>query len=179
MEDATLIELAQHIALVKDQLEFHQRQATKHAREPHRARVHLGTAEGFRTLLADLLRLQDFQSAHPNWMTLPNATRVKRLALSWEEIEGLPSEVLEELSISDSDRVEFNIAAGVRAMGGVATLDRIIIYLWREFGEVHKRTPLNQRLYRMTQKEMLFSVPGKKGVYSSEPLSEEDAANLT
>lgn len=104
--------------------------------------------------------------------------RVKRLALSWEEIEGLPPEVMEELSISDSDRVEFNIAAGVVALGGVASLDRIIVHLWKEFSEVHKRTTLNQRLYRMTQKEMIYSVPGRKGVYSSQPLSEEEAAAL-
>ena len=171
------MELVQHIELVKDQLAFHERQAVKFQREPHRAKVHARTAEGLRTLLADLLQLQDWQIAHPNWMTVSNR-KAKRLALSWEEVDGLPKEVLDELSVSEADHAEFNIASAVRALGGVAALDRIIVYLYREFGEVQKRTSLNQRLYRMTQKGMLYSVPGKKGVYSSEPMTEEEAAEL-
>ncbi len=171
------MELVEHIQLVKDQLGFHERQAVKFEREPHRASVHHRTAEGFRTLLADLFQLQDWQTAHPNWMTVSDR-KVKRLALSWEEVDGLPKEILDELSVSEADHAEFNIASTVRALGGVAGLDRIIVYLHKEFGEFPKRAALNQRLYRMVQKEMVYSVPGKKGVYSSEPMTEEEAAEL-
>lgn len=171
------MELIQHIELVKDQLGFHERQAVKFEREHHRSLVHIRTAEGFRLLLADLIQLQDWQTAHPNWMTAPTR-KAKRLALTWEEVEGLPKEVLDELSVTEADHAEFNIASAVRALGGVAALDRIIVYLYKEFGEIQKRAPLNQRLYRMTQKEMIYSVPGKKGVYSTDPMTEEEAAEL-
>ena len=171
------MELVEHIQLVKDQLGFHERQAVKFEREPHRASVHSRTAEGFRALLADLLKLEDWQAAHPNWMTAPER-KAKRLALSWEEVEGLPKEILDELSVSEADHAEFNIVSAIRANGGVTSLDRIIVYLHKEFDEYPKRAPLNQRLYRMVQKEMIYSVPGKKGVYSIEPLTEEEAAEL-
>jgi hypothetical protein len=121
--------------------------------------------------------LQDWQTAHPNWMTA-SVRKAKRLALSWEEVEGLPKEVLDELSVTEADHAEFNIASAVRALGGVAALDRIIVYLYKEFGEIQKRASLNQRLYRMTQKDMIYSVPGKKGVYSTEQLTDEEAAEL-
>jgi hypothetical protein len=170
-------EIATHIALVKNQLEFHERQASRFEGEPRRASIHHHTAERFRELLGDLLLLQDYQISHPNWMT-PQSDQPKRLALTWEEVEGLPSEVLAELSLSDSDRTEFAIVSAVRAVGGIASLDRIILHLYKATGELHKRIPLNQRLYRMTQKEILFPVPGKKGVYSLEPIAEEHAAAL-
>ncbi len=124
----------------------------------------------------ELEELQKFQSTNPDWMATPPLPQ--RLNLDWEEIEGLPPEVLEELSISESDRTKFNIISGIRAMGGVASLDRIIIYLYKQHNDLQKRGPLNQRLYRMVQKELIFSVPRKKGVYSSSPMSEEDAAKL-
>jgi hypothetical protein len=174
----TLKDIAGHIALVKDQLEFHERQAGRFEHEPRRAEMHARTAERFRGLMADLLRLQDWQTAHPDWMT-PRSAQPRRLALTWEEIEGLPKEVLDELSISDSDRTEFNIIAAVRASGGVASLDRVIVELYKMTGEVQKRISLNQRLYRMAQKDLLHAVPGKKGVYSTDTISEEEAAKLS
>jgi uncharacterized membrane protein len=170
--------LPENIALVKGQVEFHQRQAAKFGIDPIRAAKHLRTAEQFGALLDDLLTFQAWEATHPHWATARAEAPPKRLALNWEEVEGLPPEVLAELSISDTDRTEFNIIAAIRAMGGVASLDRIIVYLFKETGELQKRSPLNQRLYRMVQKDLIFSVPGKKGVYSSEPMSEEEALNL-
>jgi hypothetical protein len=166
------------MGLVKEQLDFHTAQAVKFENDPKRAAKHAATASGFSSLLEDLLAFQEWEAANPNWAAGEAASTPKRLALTWEEVEGLPPEVLAELSISDSDRSEFNIIAAIRAMGGVASLDRLIVYLYRESGELQKRSQLNQRLYRMVQKELIFSVPGKKGVYSSEPISEEEAAKL-
>ena len=39
-------------------------------------------------------------------------------------------------------------------------------------------TWLNNKLYRMMQKQTLFSVPGRKGIYSLEPMEKEQAAEL-
>lgn len=168
--------LGEHISLVKEQLEFHERQAARYAADPNRSSRHQRTAERLGVLLEDLLEFQKWESANPNWATPKTVELPKRLALTWEEVEGLPPEVLAELSISDSDRTEFNIIAAIRAMGSVASLDRIIVHMFKEHGDLQKRLPLNQRLYRMVQKELIFSVPGKKGVYSSEPLSDAEAA---
>jgi hypothetical protein len=170
-------DLAVHIALVKSQLEFHERQAARFNGERRRMEMHERTAEHFRDLLGDLIKLRDWQTQHPDWMT-PKSDQPRRITLTLEEVEGLPKEVLDELSISESDRAEFNIVSAVRSLGGVASLDQIIVHLYTTTKEVQKRMPLNQRLYRMTQKELLHSVPGKKGVYSVAPMTEEEAAKL-
>ena len=165
------------IELVKSQLAFHETQAEKFANEPRRADRHHATASRFRVLLSDLEAVQALLVAHPD-IDQPR-TVPPRLSLSWEEIEDLPPEILSELSISDSDRSEFLIQGAIRELGGVASLDRLIVYLFKSIGESYKRTALNQRLYRMSQKDMVFSVPGKKGVYSLREMSEEEASKLT
>lgn len=169
-----------HIDLVKSQLEFHKRQAVRFVDEPRRVTLHETTALRFQALLDELTALKEWAEAHPDWQEKTEADEIppKRLTLSWEEIEGLPPEVLQELSISDADKTEFNIISAIRAMGGVVSLDRLIVYLWKNTKELHKRTQLNQKLYRMTQKEAIYSVPGKKGVYSTEPMTEEQATEL-
>lgn len=93
-------------------------------------------------------------------------------SLSWDELEGLPEELVAELSISDSDKTDFNIIGLIREAGDVASLDRIILNLYKQTGEIVKRANLNARLYRMVQKEQIYSVPGKKGVYSTTKLEE-------
>lgn len=167
--------LWQHAEFVKAQMDFHLRQADKYVSEPRRSTLHATTAAQFRLLLEGLDALHEWQEANPGWENAKQADRSKRLALSWDEIEGLPPELLNELSLSDSDRTEFNILSSVRELGGVASLDRLLVHIYRQSGEIMKRVALNQRLYRMTQKELLFGVPGKKGVYSIEPMSELDA----
>ncbi len=163
--------LWQHAEFVKGQMEFHLRQADRFAEEPRRATLHATTAAQFRLLLEGLDALHAWQEANPGWESAHKIDRSKRLALSWDEIEGLPPELLAELSLSESDRTEFNILSSVRELGGVASLDRLLVYIYRQSGEVMKRTALNQRLYRMIQKELLHSVPGKKGVMNKLPLA--------
>jgi len=66
----------------------------------------------------------------------------------------------------------------VEEAGGVLSLDRILIGIFKETGEIHKRDNLNQRIYRMTKRGDLYAVPSKKGVYSNYEISEEQAASL-
>ncbi len=166
------------IALVKEQMEYHRKQSLKYANERKRATAHDQTAWRFGALLDDLLAEKAWREENPNWNVEKGLQGYKPLALSWDEVEGLPAEVLSELSISESDRAEFNILAAIRSVGGIASLDRILIALYNANGEIQKRMSLNQKLYRMGQKGMVFAVPGKKGVYSVDQLSNEEAAAL-
>jgi hypothetical protein len=163
---------------VNEQVDFHRRQATRFAGERRRAANHTSTADKFDKLLIFLIDIKVRLDENPNLFEAASAKKAPRLALSWEEVEGLPPELMEELSISESDKTEFEITGLITELGGVASLDRIIVALYRKSKEISKRGVLNQRLYRMVQKEMIFSVPGKKGVYSTRSLSEEEAAQL-
>jgi hypothetical protein len=72
-----------------------------------------------------------------------------------EDIEGLPPELMQELSISDADRLEFTIVGIINEAGGLMSLDKIIIGLYKKSGEIHKRSTLTSRLYRMIQKNLI------------------------
>jgi len=138
----------------------------------------LDSVDRFKSLFADLELMMNKFNENPEFLSVRSAVVAPRLGLSWEEIHGLPQELLEELSISESDKTEFNISSLITELGGVASLDRLLVALFRQTGEITKRAALNQRLYRMVQKELIHSVPGKKGVYSIRPISEEDADKL-
>jgi hypothetical protein len=157
------------IAFVNEQVDFHG-QLIAQGRETNDARKVLRHG----TILERYIQLRDVLENSRHRTKKP----AKRLALTWEEVHDLPPELISELSVSDGDKLEFDIVQILDELGGVASLDRLLVALYRKTGEIHQRTWLNNRLYRMVQKEMLYSVPGKKGVYSSEPLSKEEAADL-
>ena len=156
-------------AFVNDQISFHHHLAEQ-AREggDERKSTRHQTITGRYADLA--MVLADYRSK----MRKPT----QRLALSWEEVHDLPPDLLKELSVSDGDKLEFEIIKIMEELGGVASLDRLLVALYRNSGEVYQRTWLNNRLYRMGQKDMIHSVPGRKGVYSLEPMEKDEAASL-
>jgi hypothetical protein len=149
-------------------MEFHLRQAKRFESDPRRHALHSETAERFRETL-DILKTPSVGVESPALRSTP------KLNLEWSELQDLPPELMAELSISDSDKLDFSIASLIEDVGGVATLDRVLVSIFKLTGEILKRATLNARLWRMVQKEMIFSVPGKKGVYSSRQLTEEEA----
>ena len=82
-------------------------------------------------------------------------------------IHDLPEELLAELSVAKTDELEDQIVTSINAYGGTASLDQILVGLFRKFNVVQKRRFVQNKLYRM---EMVWSVEGRKGVYTtSEP----------
>lgn len=92
-----------------------------------------------------------------------------------EDLDGLPDELIQELSVTDGDRLDFTIYTIIEELGGIASLDQLLIALYRKTGEVHKRPNVNSRLYRLTTRGgELFNVPGKKGVYATHELTQDE-----
>lgn len=95
------------------------------------------------------------------------------LRLTPDEIRDLPDELLEQLSISESDRKDFLIVDIINDLGGITSVDKILVTLYRKTGEVEKRTRLVSRLYRMQQKGLIYPSATRKGVYATAPLDED------
>lgn len=169
--------LAKHLAFVNEQGEFHTNAAEKYGPKTWRGQRHFETAQKLLALASDL-EAADKLFDSPTPVKPQRATGPIQLSLNIEEINDLPEELVQELSISEGDKTEFAILNAVEEAGGVITLDRLLIALYRKTSEVHKRANLTSRIYRMTNKNLLYNVPGKKGVYSNEQLSAEDAAKL-
>lgn len=147
------------VSFVKSQAEFHDLRAKNLQHDERRGEFHSGIANTFR----DLEKYLDESELSPpqTIVATKSGTRITRA-----EIADLPEELIKELSISDSDRLEFLIAELIEECGGSAALDRILVELYKETGDVFKRHNLNARLYRMVKKKIIHHVPGKKGMYS-------------
>lgn len=98
---------------------------------------------------ADLIRLHDLTTALP-----PDLGN----------LHDLPTELLAELNVSKVDELEDQLVTVINAYGGEANLDQILVGLYRKFGVSQKRRLVQNKLYRM---DMVWSVPGKKGVYTT------------
>lgn len=157
-------------SFVNEQIAFHQQMAEQASREGNDRKM-----TRHQTIMA---RYGDLIMVLADYREKVRKPSVQRLALTWEEVHDLPPELLQELSVSDGDKLEFEVIKVMEDLGGVASLDRLLVALYRSTGEVYQRTWLNNRLYRMGQKEMIHSVPGKKGVYSLLPMDKEEAAAL-
>jgi hypothetical protein len=102
----------------------------------------------------------------------------KQLFLTFEEIQNAPDELLKELNISDTDKQDMLIEYIIAESGGILSLDRIIVELYKRTKEVPKRNTLTSRLFRMAGRGIIYNVPGKKGVYSTYELSEHEAKKM-
>lgn len=166
--------LGKHLAFVNEQVDFHEKMVEKFSPTSFRGALHRGTADKFKALAADL-ESADKSIDSPQTGRLPAKGQVQ-LSLTIDDLEGLPDELVKELSLSDADKVEFEIVNSIEDAGGVISLDKLLIALYKRTGEIHKRNSLYSRLGRMASKNLIYYVPGKKGVYSTEQLSAEDVA---
>lgn len=173
--------IAKHISFVNEQAEFHEKMILKVGISSFRGNLHQTTAEKFRSLVSDMViadKTLDSPSIEvPRATSMPTRTPVQ-LSLRIEDIEGLPEELIKELSLSDADKTEFAIVNVIEDAGGIISLDKLLIALYQKTGEIHKRASLYSKLSRLATKNVIYYVPGKKGVYSTEQFSAEEIARL-
>lgn len=87
------------------------------------------------------------------------------LILTPKDLGGLPTELVEQLS--DLDQLEGEILKLMEMSKGTLVLDKIIAGLYHLTGKTHQRNQLTAKLYRMIKKNLIWSVPRKKGVYTT------------
>jgi hypothetical protein len=173
-------------ALVNEQIAFHAKQAKLHASDPYRRTKHTKTAERFQKLLVYITALETqvmdlagiLRDDAAKQLDSALSSRARQRSLTPEDIKDLPDELIKELSLNAADHTEFAIVSLIDESGGMLSLDRLLIGLYKKTKEIHKRQALIQRLYRMAQKQLVFTVPGKKGVYSTREIDQEEADRL-
>lgn len=89
-------------------------------------------------------------------------------AVDYGDLSDLPPEVLKELSFNRRDEVGDTIKSLIIGMGGEASIDQVLIGLWRQFGKKRKRCSVRLKLSQMVKAGTLISVAGHKGVYAIE-----------
>ena len=169
-----------YLQFVNDQASFHERQAGKQAAlgNTKRQAKHAATASRFKELAASIqeaaTQLEAAQSPAGQLALLayggtPPTSESSALTLRPEDLAGLPPELLLQLKITEGDKLEAAIVEIINEAGGTIILDKLLIGLYRKTNDIHQRSTLVGRLYRMSQKDLVFSVPRKKGVYTTNP----------
>jgi len=85
------------------------------------------------------------------------------------DLSDLPGELLRELSIPKTDELDDQILTVMRACGGEAGLDQVLVGLYRKYKVVQTRRFIQNKMYRMSKKELIHQVPGQRAAYSLEP----------
>jgi hypothetical protein len=172
-----MVNITRHLPFVNDQIGVHDKLSERFGLQPWRAERHQQSAATLRELAKDI---EDAQRALDECARQTQAigNAYKRMSLTLEDVEGLPPELMSELSISESDKLDFAIESIMNEAGGILSLDKILIGLWKKTGEIHRRGNITSRLYRMRQKGTIHAVPNKSGYYSTRPLSEQDVKRL-
>lgn len=169
--------IQEKIDFVKRQISYNQRQRqiADDRSEKGKASFRTELIEKFQEILDDYENLlatpqsSDFVTEEDSNAIIPPVSR------RFGDLSDLPQELLDELSISDSDKYSMQICDLLESAGEPLNIDQILIGLYRKYNRLEKRTPLTTKLYRMQKAEELYSVPNKKGVYSLLPVSEEES----
>lgn len=102
----------------------------------------------------------------------------KPIPASYGDLSDLPPELVKELTGIKVDDLEQQIFTIVKTGGDEVDLDAILIELFRRFEVVQTRKFLQNKLWRMAQKEVIYSVSGRKGVYTATkpaaPISDDE-----
>lgn len=130
-------------------------------------------ADAYHKRHLEFLSLKQFLESHVKEKPASNS-----LHLTPNDLIGLPEELIKELNISDSDKQDFFLMEVIEDLGGIASIDKIMIQAYRKNGEILERQKLSAKLYRMVSKDLIHSLPSKKGVYSLQPITEEEEQNM-
>lgn len=143
--------MAEHVESVKDAIAKLSAWAEAHrdANRPSSAERFESLADQLSVIPDELIRLYGLTTALPK--DLGN-------------IHDLPPELLNELSVAKTDELEDQLVTVIKAYGDEATLDQILVGLFRKFKVSQKRRFIQNKLYRM---DTVWGVPGRKGVYTT------------
>jgi hypothetical protein len=83
------------------------------------------------------------------------------------DLADLPEELLSELSEGTVKGEADPVLQIIDDHGGTASIDEILIDLYRKHGEIGKRTIVGSRLYRLSKRGLVRAMPGKKGIYTT------------
>ena len=84
------------------------------------------------------------------------------------DLSDLPPELLKELSDSFKGETDPLITI-INDRGGTASIDEILVDLYRKFNEIGKRPIISNKLYRFSRRGLCAAVSGKKGFYTTDP----------
>lgn len=99
--------------------------------------------------------------------------RLKNVGKRIGDLQDLPDELKSQLQLSKLDELEEQILSVIKnRYDGIANIDEILVGLFRDHKVVQKRAFVAGRLYRMGKDKIVYPVPKKKGVYTTDKIDQ-------
>lgn len=86
-------------------------------------------------------------------------------ALRPADLVNLPEQLREQLQLSRNDHLDMSIYSALESLGGSATLEKLLIELYRSQRKMINRKPLARRLHGLVERGVIFRTPGRRGLY--------------
>lgn len=101
----------------------------------------------------------------------------ENLGKRFGDLDALPEELRKLLNVTKLDELEERVVSAIEALDGVATLDEIMVGLYRTYQYIPPdRRFLANKLYRMTKSGFIESVEKRKGVFRLKRKTQESSA---
>jgi len=154
------------VKFIKSRQSFHRRKARNTAKiNPAVAAKHEETVASYDKVL---LELESAVSPTP-----PEPSVEDLFSLNPLDLDGIPEDLEEELSLSQSDKEDAQIIELLRIAGRPLELNELLIACYRKYEIKHKRNLLTARIYRLIKKKLVHTVGKGKYTHGPEPISEE------
>jgi len=160
--------LDKFIALVKGQIQHYETLIDRFP--PSDPRTRPGQIELYRRLVnghRDLLDYLDGQLKKTNGANEEPEKPIDIETPGEDNLSDLPEELLAQLSGRAKKGQADPIVQIINDRGGIATLDEILIDLYRRHREINTRTLISNKLYRLGKQGLVKAIEGKKGVYTT------------
>lgn len=161
---------------VKRQIHYHERQAYRLRGDPDKAKLHTDYIQQFNTILDTLSEVATLKKEIEELKSRPSPVSpiteqiVDKTIITAADLAGLPPELIAQLNIPEQDDQEKLILSIIAENYGVISLDKLLIGLWRKTQTVPQKKYITTKLYRMIGKNLIYKVPSKRGLYTTDPI---------
>ena len=151
-----------HIQLVKSQISWLWNEGNRYPPDhpkynPDRTKTYSDLVDKHKALLGYLEGQQAKQANKAG-----NEPIGKRLG----DLSDLPPELRKQLVANKADDLESQILDVIEDLNSIASIDEILVHLYRQFQVVQDRRYLAGKLGRMVKKDLVIAVEGKRGQYA-------------
>ena len=115
----------------------------------------------------ELLTYLDGQLKNSNGANVETEKPIESETSGEDNLSDLPAELLAQLSGRVKKGQADPIVQIINDHGGTATLDEILIDLYRRHHEIGTRNLISNKLYRLGKLGFVKAIEGKKGVYTT------------
>ncbi|MEP3439666.1 MAG: hypothetical protein ABJN75_23190 [Hoeflea sp.] len=158
--------IADDIDFLKSQVDHHIRSVEfyKDQRDQDRVERHSGILRRFKALIEKVSKANALVETMPS--PLPS-TVSSEVGSRFGDLDELPDELRTQLVSAQFDALEQLIRGILQEdLNGVGTIDEILVAVYRRTSKIENRDQLANKMYRMTKKNLVVSVPRRKGIYA-------------